>query len=341
VLLTTNYDLLLEAASPAHETLSWDNPTDLALLVGGDARAVVHLHGVVSRPKTIVLGSWQYQGLLDRESAQFWQKVLVGSRRLLFIGCGAGLTDPNIGPALEFMRSLGSAGVPPLEHFLLVRGGDLAAVLSRPPGAGVVPVAYGAEYSDLVPFLESLTAGGTPTPSQDPRDYVVQPRSSPKQALLDLAGPAEDAVVEALNEARRALQAQGQVERRTQLPQGSATWGLADQLSVHERTASSALAPSQRLWHQSTILSVAMQAADAPVGLLANMRSGLLSDLFQMIEELDALCEQLALRVSETVARLEAYSTLTDDYRPALDLLRQALESVDEVRATSRAMLPS
>ncbi len=104
IVLTTNYDRLLEEAAPPHKTVHWKDTNEIRHVINEERRrAVIHLHGVATIPKSIVLGSWQYQALRDDFNAQFWTRVLL-SRRLLFIGCGSGLHDPNIGPALEFVQ---------------------------------------------------------------------------------------------------------------------------------------------------------------------------------------------------------------------------------------------
>lgn len=348
IVLTTNYDLLLEEAASTHKTVHWQEIQEIRHVINEERRhAVIHLHGVAKIPKSVVLGSWQYQALRDNFTAQFWTRVLL-SRRLLFIGCGSGLSDPNIGPALEFvqlrlspppmMQPVGNPGEQwdePDEHYILVRGSDLSAALKEFGGSNIVPVAYGAHYSDLARFLTELADDDKePTPSQNVHDYLNPPRSTPKQGLLDLAGPAEEALQMALDAARRALQALGQVERRSTLPYGVDRWAYADQLFIHERTAASVIGPIERLQGEAAALALAIQDADAPMGLLTAQHEQSLGGLFMLVDELAALCSDLSKRITKCINQVTAHSKLTDDYRPAVDALREVKSLADDIQGT-------
>ena len=348
IVLTTNYDRLLEEGSPTHQTLHWQHTQEWRHVISDDRRyAIIHLHGVATNPTSVVLGSWQYQALRDNYNIQFWQRVLL-SRRLLFIGCGSGLHDPNIGPALEFVRlrfspppeirpdnESGDQGDGLDEHYILVRGYDLSAALDEFSGSNIVPVAYGANYSDLEPFLIELADDDKePARSQNIHDYLIPPRSTPKQGLLDLAGPAEVALQTAVDVARRALQALGQVERRSTLPYGVDRWAYADQLFIHERTAASVIGPMERLQADTAALALAIHDADAPLGLLTAQQEQGLGGLFMLVDELAALCSDLSQRVMKRITQITEYSKLTDDYRPAVEALREVKSLTDDIRGT-------
>jgi SIR2-like domain len=338
IVLTTNYDLLLEEASD-YETLYWKETMEVrrATNINEDRRAVIHLHGVATIPDSIILSSWQYQRLIDNEAVKFWQNVLL-SRQLLFIGCGSGLQDPNIGPALEFVRMRSSPPAEaapeyePDEHYILVRGCDLRGALDDFRGSNIRPVAYGADYSELKSFLTELAAGREPTPSQNVHDYGTPPRSTPKHGLLDLAGPAEEALEGALDVVRRALQAVGQVERRSTLPPGVDRWSYADRLFIHERTAASVIGPIERLQTEVTALDVALQDMDAQMGLLTGREGSSLAGLFDLVNDLVALCEELSKRVTTLFTKIKDYSELTDEYRGAVTAMQEVRGLVADIR---------
>lgn len=340
IVLTTNYDRLLEESSD-HETLSWDQTLDMRKVtnINSPRHVVVHLHGVVTAPGSVILSSWQYQRLIDHEMVQYWQAVLLSSQ-LLFIGCGSGLADPNIGPALEFVRLRSSPppeAVPesePDEHYILVRGSDLRAALEEFRGSNIQPVAYGADYSHLKLFLTELAAGRDPKPSQNVHDYGPPPRSTPKHKLLDLAGPAELALQGALDAARRARQALGQVERRSTLPPGVDRWSYTDQLFIHERTAASVAGPIERLQSETTALDLAVHDMDEPMGPLAGQEAPSLAGLFSLVNDLVALCDEFAGRVATLFAKIENYSELTDEYRDSVTALREVQGLAGDIRGT-------
>ena len=354
IVLTTNYDRLLEESSD-HKPLHWQQIKAIrsATQMRERSHVVIHLHGVATSPKSVVLGSWQYQELRDDITARFWTRVLL-SRRLLFIGCGTGLHDPNIGPALQFVQRRASSRpgtrseddlsddeldglgdeVEPDEHYILVRGCDLSVALEEFRGTSISPVAFGADYSDLGRFLIDFAANQQPRPSQNVHDYLAPPRSTPKHGLLDLAGPAEEALQAAIDLARSALQALGQVERRSTLPYGVERWAYADQLFIHERTAASVVEPIKRLQTEATALILAVQKADLPMGLLTGQREPGLARLFDLVNELAALCNDLGERVGGCLDQIRKYSKLTDDYRNAVDALLEAKGLADNICGT-------
>jgi hypothetical protein len=345
IVLTTNYDRLLEEASD-HQTLYWAQTVETrrAANIDEQLRVVIHLHGVATNPESVILSSWQYQRLIDDKQVQFWQEVLL-SRQLLFIGCGSGLDDPNIGPALEFIRAQSSprrkepppkdeSDPQPDEHYILVRGRDLGAALETFRGSNIQPVAYGADYSELKSFLTELAAGREPTPSQNVHDYMTAPRSTPKLGLLDLAGPAEEALMEALDDARRVLQAIGQVERRSSLPPGADLWSYADRLFIHERTAASVTGPIERLQSETTTLALVVHDLDTPMGPLTGQEAPGLAALFDLVSDLVGLCGEITKRVTALFTKIDEYSKLAADYHDAVIALREVRVRVIDIRGT-------
>jgi predicted nucleotide-binding protein len=181
IVLTTNYDRLLEEASNRKSLHSRQAIEVRETINTGEHEAVIHLQGVATSPESVILGNWR-EGLHDDMTVYFWTEILL-SRRLLFIGCGSGLHDSDIDPALQFVEFVSSAHQntisreePELsEHYILVPGYDLAGARTAFSGSKVVPVAYGLEYSDLERFLIDLIDGREPRPSQNVRDYVFSP----------------------------------------------------------------------------------------------------------------------------------------------------------------------
>jgi hypothetical protein len=93
---TTNYDdFAAEAARRG--AVPWTDRPDIDDWLRGNDRRHLHLPGVWRRPESIILGHTSYSRLASNERIQFVQKVL-GTRRILLVGCGSGLSDPNLGP---------------------------------------------------------------------------------------------------------------------------------------------------------------------------------------------------------------------------------------------------
>jgi hypothetical protein len=364
IVLTTNYDLLLEAASTEHQSLHWKQHSKVREVINGDTgRAIIHLHGVATNPASVVLGSWQYQALKDDITAQFWLDTLL-TRRLLFIGCGSGLDDPNIGSALEYVQILlnppsrGDSSEDesndPHEHYILVRGPELGEAWQKFSKSNIVPVAFGPEYSDLEEFLTDLADGRKPKASQDVHAYPASPRTTaaPPRAtttssrafpgrpgVLDLAGPAEETLQEALDVAQRALQALGQVERRSALPPGADRWTPADRLFIHERIAASIMDPLRRLQAEANALEAAIvKGADTPMGMLTGEQDQSLEGLFTLVKELFSACDSLGERVEKCVLQINDFLKLTNHYSSAAAALHDISSVVDNIRKTVKSL---
>lgn len=144
-LATTNYDDLLsrDRSLPA---VPWtDVPAALGML-RSNSPGVLHLHGYFRQPASIIFDARSYQKILEERGAQAIQQALAAMRTLLFIGCGDGLDDPNVGALLDW--SAATFGGAAHSHYVLCRKGE-----AKPRGAQLKFIEYGEKFSDLAPFL--------------------------------------------------------------------------------------------------------------------------------------------------------------------------------------------
>ncbi len=165
-LVTTNYDHLLEDVL-RREAVSWRNEAAVDRILRGDSDAILHLHGHYSEPASVVLGLWEYAGVVNSEHTQAVLRAVGMAKSLLFVGFGAGLRDPNFGQFLRWMRRV-SAGNP-YRHYRLARASDIdAARRDHDPAERVMVLSYGSHYGDLAPFLRSLQPGRPPQSGREP-----------------------------------------------------------------------------------------------------------------------------------------------------------------------------
>lgn len=151
VVATTNYDLLLEKATGL-ETLSYSNPGKAyAMLDAKKSTAVLHIHGVydsIHKADDIVADEKQYEAVLSNKGAQFIQNIL-GTRTLLFVGCGQTTEDANIAQFVQFASQHLHLDV---DYYFLHKSGT--APIGMPKNIKCIP--YGDDYSDLPLFLEDI-----------------------------------------------------------------------------------------------------------------------------------------------------------------------------------------
>ncbi|AEI48078.1 SIR2 family protein [Runella slithyformis] len=153
-IMTTNYDNLIEQVNP---DLSYYNADREQVLIieairKRDPKYIIHLHGHFRHPDSLVFDISSYEDIKRNEQIQALLNSIDTTATYLFIGCGvAGLNDANLGPLLHRSNELfGNVG---FKHYRLVRDSELKEVSSN---RRLVLLSYGKEYSDLLPFMETL-----------------------------------------------------------------------------------------------------------------------------------------------------------------------------------------
>jgi hypothetical protein len=163
-IVTTNYDHLLEQVL-GREAISWRNEAAVDRILRGDSDAILHLHGHYSEPESVVLGLWEYAGLVNNEHTQAMLRAIGFVKSVLYIGFGAGLRDPNFRQFLRWTRSV--AATMPYRHYRLARRSEVASVQrDHAPEERVMVLSYGERYTDLAPFVRALSPAsrGAPVP---------------------------------------------------------------------------------------------------------------------------------------------------------------------------------
>lgn len=153
VFVTTNYDGLLEQATGAGAVSYLHPEIVFPMLEAGRNDRVVHIHGRYSTHEgdtedSIIATDTQYRQLLSDEGAQFIQNT-IGTRTIIFVGCGKTTSDPNISRFISFAKKY--LHLEKTSYFLHLSG-EVPDDLPE----HVVPVCYGGKYDDLPDFLEQL-----------------------------------------------------------------------------------------------------------------------------------------------------------------------------------------
>ena len=164
-IVTTNYDSLVEQVIGGNcDTVTWKQPDQYQPILRRRDRSVIHLHGSWRDVDSIVFGERSYQRLLDDGRNQAFLRSLALDKTLLFVGCGATVSDPNFGELLGWLRQTFDGSLQD-RHVLLCRKKDEAVLAQELQDDPIDVVSYGAGYSDLVPFLDDIAPDDT---SSDP-----------------------------------------------------------------------------------------------------------------------------------------------------------------------------
>lgn len=148
---TLNYDTLIERCTRL-PSINMDDHRKVLSWARRSHPGILHLHGQWEKPETIVLGVSDYNDATTDDFRLSLQQALSTFNRLLFIGCGDTLYDPNLSSLLRWMRdTLGADG---LQHYALVRDQEVEAKHRDPTWQGLVaPIGYGDNFESLPTFL--------------------------------------------------------------------------------------------------------------------------------------------------------------------------------------------
>jgi hypothetical protein len=101
---TTNYDVLITQETGL-EPITWQDREWLVQFHRGEKTAVLHLHGIFTHARSVVLGAHSYEDVIRDPAIRDVMRALVIGKSLVFVGCGTGgLRDPNIGGLLRWYQ---------------------------------------------------------------------------------------------------------------------------------------------------------------------------------------------------------------------------------------------
>lgn len=153
LVLTTNYDNLLSDITDA-PPVTWEDRHDFNLIMQGRKTGILHIHGHWKKSSSIVLGSTSYNRVKADTDIQQLLQTLWLTRSWIYVGCGDGLDDPNLGRLLEWSKRWEKSA---LDNFFLSRE-DIAKEIELRSGKpqNIVGIGF-PSFDDLPTVLESIT----------------------------------------------------------------------------------------------------------------------------------------------------------------------------------------
>jgi hypothetical protein len=177
-ILTTNYDDILEQAG-GRVSSDWTNANVMQQILANRSKSIGHLHGVWTDPDSVILTTADYAKLRSSESAQAIQAAFGATKSIIYIGVGAGLSDPNFSRFLKWQRE--TFPNPGIRNFRLCTIDELPELRALHRADNIDLVAYGDSHDQLPGFLselKSIVSGVTVTslglvadPVGDARSY--------------------------------------------------------------------------------------------------------------------------------------------------------------------------
>ncbi|XBH23175.1 SIR2 family protein [Jonesiaceae bacterium BS-20] len=150
-LLTTNYDTLV--SSRTRSPVGIEEVQRFQQIFTRPRGDVGHLHGIWTDSNSIIFSNKDYQSTLDNGTSQTLLKALLFQKSLVFVGFGAGLSDPNFSQLLGWYAE--HFPNPAFPSFRLCLDSEVEALTQETPTLIAHP--YGSNYSDLTNFLKFLS----------------------------------------------------------------------------------------------------------------------------------------------------------------------------------------
>jgi SOS-response transcriptional repressor LexA len=334
VIVTTNYDRLIEELQPEWSPSTWTDD-DYAQATRRD-KTVVHLHGIVGKPESIILGNGDYQQLKGIKLNQVLSRALFAEHVLVFIGCGAGLGDPNIAPLIKFMDLNMPEGE--FEHYILMTDDEVTQYNGQPISSRITAVGYGPDHKYLLPFLKELAPAEKAAPSSHPSTTREWVEGGPKMGMLAHAKAAEQRLRDAQGALGRVGDAIEDVERILPAPT-MGDWSYEKQETEHEKRAGALSGCAQQLEICSKEALGAFRAVEDDVSLLIEPRFAVFASRLGRIaketDDLDSEAGRLLIRAAQ--ARDEAGGRIVeyDGYRASYETLSRAHAAIEQARGTT------
>lgn len=159
MILTTNYDNLIFKTSIVGQKMvfDWSEFQEVHQAVHRSEEFILHLHGRVNKPETIILSSDDYQKLSEQLGYKAVLQSLWMNYHFLFIGCSKdGILDDDFITILNFLKKWFPSN--PHQHFILVnernvQNGEHLELLFD---CNIEPISYGTEYDELPGTIEAI-----------------------------------------------------------------------------------------------------------------------------------------------------------------------------------------
>ena len=331
VVVTTNYDTLIEYPEPKWIPRTW-NDEDFASAFR-KSQVVLHLHGIAKKPESIILGSADYQKLGDDKRNNLLGSSLFLTHRFIFIGCGDGLNDPHLAPLLKQMIELVPTDGP--EHFILVTNDERAKLQPDQPSPRITPVAYGAGYGELPTFLRGLADERETSVSANPETDTQHVTAKRRTGPLSVAATALDKLQRALERQGDLKEALRTVESCRAVPTDmDELWDPAEEVAEHERLAEMLKDPAANLDMRSKQALSEFKDAAADIWRLTEptfvTQTSRLAQITEKVFELERVSKQLLVRVTHARDDLEERTGMCSDYEAPANSLLSAYASLDK-----------
>jgi hypothetical protein len=159
ILLTTNYDTLLNSANSIYgkEVFNWKEFQLVQRAINKSSKFNLHLHGIYDKPDTIILSELDYEQLNTQSGYKAILQTLWTAKHFLFIGCSRdGVMDDDFSTVIRFFNDW--FPMLPHSHYILLNEKEIkkGTHLELLRECNVTAISYGEDYDQLSTFINSI-----------------------------------------------------------------------------------------------------------------------------------------------------------------------------------------
>lgn len=192
LILTTNYDDLIEKTFPDLDSMTWRDTQKIQQTIRDNTQAVIHIHGSFKSPESIIFDYNDYQKLNDEQTIKRQLESLIVNKTLIFLGVGDGLHDDDLGPKLKEFDEVFKIGKS--QHYLLCTRTDSVHLFNKLQKTQTRPLVYGDTFEDLPDYIAKSFPQGSLIRSDKAAQERIEEIMRPIARCAGLTKPAQIAI---------------------------------------------------------------------------------------------------------------------------------------------------
>ena len=163
IILTTNYDLLIEERcrqkSVEYISFTWQDPKAIQYaLKRCNKKIIIHIHGSIQKPESIIFTSEQYNELSQSIANDRIFQSIMTAYKLYVVGAGSGLRDLDFSRQFKDFTSIFNVTTSESESYLLYKSDLIEEFRNIANQYSFKLIDFGENYEDLPIYIEKMNS---------------------------------------------------------------------------------------------------------------------------------------------------------------------------------------
>lgn len=178
IILTTNFDLLIEKRCMDrginYTSFTWKDSRDIQrALKRRDNKIIIHIHGSIQRPESIIFTGDQYNELSQSIANDRIFQSIMTTYRLYIVGTGNGLRDLDFSRQFKDFTSIFNVSTSESESYLLCKSDSVEELQDIANQYSLKLIDFGEKYEDLPIFIEGINSRNKFSEKKKELEYLI------------------------------------------------------------------------------------------------------------------------------------------------------------------------